>query len=146
MGFQKKKKHKFILSKNQIIKNEPCTWKIKINKITGWMAFGVVYKDKLIKNQYKFNGITNQPHGCILVSSNKYIWNNNLINQNNCFINDLPYFKNDDEINFTYCPVENAIKFKLNNFEGNLKRIFQESEDILVPCCVMINKNDEINL
>lgn len=142
-----KKKHKFILAKNRLYRSKKFKWTIKINKISGWMAFGLGEKEKISKNLYKFNGVNNTPHGCFLVSSNKYIWNNNIISQNNCFINELPAFKNGDEICFSYIPEENILKFKVNQiFEGILKKIFSNNDKYLVPCCIMINKNDGINI
>ncbi len=142
-----KKKHKFILMKNEITKNLSFNFTVKIRKISGFMAFGLCDKLIVSQNQYKFNGISNHPHGCFLVSSNKFIWNHNLILQNNLFVQEMPFFKKDDEIEFTYDPILNELKFKINNeYEATIKRIITEKQRCLVPCFIMINKNDEISI
>jgi len=133
--------------KNAITKNQFFHYKVKIRKISGFMAFGICDKQRLSQNQYRFNGVSNVPHGCFLVSSNKYIWNNNLLIQNNCFMDNMPVFQKGDEIEFIYDPIQNLLKFKINNvFEGSIKKIITESQRYLVPCFILINKNDEISI
>jgi len=92
--------------------------------------------------------VSNKPHGCFLVSSNKFLWNNNLVTQNNFFVEMMPKLQSNDVIEFTYDPVVNLLRFRLNHdqYEGELKRIFADSNKYLVPCFVMINKDDEISI
>ena len=140
-----KKKHKFILAKNKINSKESLSWKVKINKITGWMAFGLTEKEKLEKNQYKFCGFNNQSYSCFLVSSNKHLWNSNFQSQNNLFLEELSSYENGEEINFNFSADENILRFYYKGFQGALKNVVIEEKD-LVPCFILIAKNDEIEV
>jgi hypothetical protein len=57
----------------------------------------------------------------------------------------MPKVCKGDIIKFSYDPVANLLRFKINEiYEGALKRIFTDSHRHLVPCFVMINEDDEI--
>ena len=140
-----KKKHKFFIGKNKINKKENFSWKVKINKITGWMAFGLGEKKKIENNQYKFSGFNKDNHGCLLISSNKYIWNSNLLQQNNVFLEKFSSFKEAEEIYFNFSSNENILRFIYQGYEGVLKNVFLCEEE-LFPVFILINKNDEIEI
>jgi hypothetical protein len=140
-----KKKHKFFIGKNKINTKENFSWKVKINKITGWMAFGLGEKKKIENNQYKFSGFNKDNHGCFLISSNKYIWNSNFIQQNNYFLERFSSFKNGEELYFSYSSYENLLRFNYQGNEGVLKNVLL-SEEELFPVFILISKNDEIEI
>lgn len=135
--------HKFVFAAH-IINTEKIEWSITIKSINEWMAFGVGIRELIIKNKYQFVGYTPKlPHGCFVISSNGYLWNCNEVKENYSPILDFPELKEGDVINFKFLPKQKQLCYRIKQNCGKITNV-QTHGLSLVPCVIMMNKNDEI--
>lgn len=120
------------------------TWKVKINKISYWIAIGVCQRTHVIKNNFLFSSNSDLlfNHSCFLLSSNSFIWNCQNNFENNKRIYSLPKFLENDEITLTYNFDEKQLNFAFARNTFTLSNVY--SEDVLVPCAIMLSHGDEL--
>ena len=113
------------------------------------MGIGAGYVNILMKNDFKFYGVSSSFHGCFLLSSdsnNLFTWNCKDREQNNIKLKNIPPLKNNDLICFNYFPDYEMIIYNFNNYEVKLKNIANMPYEKIQPCIVMTNQNDQITV
>lgn len=140
-----KNEHKFVLA-NMILNNINASWSIQINKKSGWMAFGVCQRDHIRDNNYTF-AATNKgfKHGCFLLSSNGYSWNNNVESENNVIVSQFPGIVLGSTVDLIYSRVNQELEIRIGvSFKMVLTNVTDLTGGYIVPCVIMMAYEDEI--
>lgn len=140
---QIKNQHKFIfadLNFHSLVTN----WSILLSKKSGWMAFGIAKKQRVIENNFKFAGSSDLfNHGCFLFSGNGFLWNCNSKIQNNIKIKDFVEPGTGDVINFKFNKISGILDISFNKFHTKIENISSDRDE-LCPCAIMMKFGDEI--
>ena len=139
-----KSQHKFVMSKipiNGIYKE----WKVTIKNFTDWIGIGVCIKDNVMTNDMTFtNSSPNFSHSTFLLSLNGYMWNANNVKEDYFKLDDFPELFQNDVITIEYYPIDMKLTFKISNCNEIYTLTNVKSDIDIVPCIVLLDKEDEV--
>lgn len=140
-----KNEHKFVLA-NMILNNINASWSIQVNRRSGWMAFGVCQRDHIRSNNYTFaSNSKGFKHGCFLLSSNGYSWNNNIDSENNVMVSQFPGVPVGSTVDLIYSRNTQELEIRVGmNFKIVLTNVTDQTGGYIVPCVIMMTYEDEI--
>lgn len=130
----------FILGKRPL--DSSIRWRVRVNKMKSWMAFGVCYKEDLHKNNYEYVEKVN--HATIVISSNDLIWNCNNLSQNGKKAKFK--VKTGDIVSMSYNPAKESVLCLNNHYSVELNSVSKKNNLTLVPCFILVEKDDEIEI
>lgn len=143
-----KNEHKFVFANINLQRD--AIWQVVINERIAWMAFGICRKDIVITNNYKFTAcsiVKGYEHGCFLISSNGFIWNNNVNDENNKKLEKpIPIiFLKGDIINLKYNSEQEELEISFQNFNFTLTKVSCPDKTMLAPCAIFMNYGDSVS-
>jgi hypothetical protein len=125
-------------------------WRVRLIKVTGWVALGMCYKETVIANNYKFihgkNLINN--HGAFVFSLNGYRWNTSVKNEDNQKNSNFPKIniEENNEVVLEYIPAMKLLLFNYGKYQAKLKYVNVEQGRTLLPCVVMVYDDTELEI
>jgi len=125
-------------------------WKIRLIKVTGWIAIGICYKETVISNNYKFvfgKNIINS-HGVFVFSLNGYKWNTSVKNEDNQKTCNFPKInlEENNEVQLEYNPTNKLLLFNYGNYQAKLKYINADGTKTILPCVIMAGDESELEV
>ena len=131
-----KNKHIFLFTQEPVI--EGSSWIIKIDKINGWIGFGLCNKEEFLisDNIVKLKSL---PHYFYLLSSNGYSWHSTNENENDNFVDDnFINIKEGTEIKMGYT-LGGILKFTVGSKNYFLNDVINDNDSQLYPCVLFLN-------
>ena len=139
--------HKFVFVNHKVSNTIQTSWKVCFIKQPQWVFIGLCDKDKVIDNKMKFFlNTSNLTHGCFGYSTNNYIWNTRNKPQNNYCISRSIKLKKNDEIRFTYNPLNKIMNILLNSFTQTLVMVEPLIAQSLTICVIFVDAGDEVEI
>ena len=138
-----KNEHKFVFA-DLYLAGQTVDWKLKINKRSTWLAFGVCLKDRIVNNNLKlgFGGLGGLQHGLFVMSVNGYSWSDNNQGENNSKIPNYANIVDGEVVHMNYCGKLRSLTFRTDRFSYTLKNVVGEN---LVPVVIFMNFGDSVN-
>lgn len=111
-----------------------------------WMAFGAADYNVLKSKNFSFSNYDCLNHGTFMLSSNGYLFNSNVKDENNKKIKDFSFFKSDEDIIIKYIHSKKTLQIKNGDNRYNLHSIKSSSGGKVFPCIAMLHPNEEITV
>ena len=141
-----------------ILNNKKVQWEVKINNLSGWLAFGICVKE-IQENIYGAGGIgikrnekySRLGHGCFMITSDKKKINFLNADENRAEFKNIPNMKSGDKFICQYTPKFEKLKIYKSTQPHNeitltkIKFFKNEIDSIsLVPCILVSSPSDEV--
>lgn len=142
-----KTEHKYVFINMPMSYRNEIKWSIQMLSNSNWIGFGLCNKSRVIAN----NNIFYLPdpyfnHYSFAISSNGFLWNSNIKEENN-IKGGFNSIVKDDVINFSYLPYKKELYFKINEYIGKLSNVYSIDEgEQLTPCIIILNFGDGVQV
>lgn len=132
---------------NEVLNNKKIKWKVRLTKISGWVAIGICYKE-VAKMKYSNKSINIQNpynHGSFLVTSDNTLINCINYDQNNMYYKCSPSLKEGNIINCFFSSTQGELVVSHFDEYVCLSQIESSNKNFtLVPCAIVSDLSDII--